>query len=98
VLEGGVRFSDTPEGHSVLEIARAFAQLEEAKLNEPRMPVGTFIAHKEDMSPQGRLRRLKEEDDGDICVAVLEAKETWRMFSSTPRALAEVSRLKRWQP
>lgn len=35
------------------------------------MPIGVFIGRKEDMSPRGRLRLLKEED-GDICVTVID--------------------------
>lgn len=71
VLECGAKFSETREGKAVLEMAREYAKLQEARIHAPRMPVSQFVARKEDMSPNGRLRLFKE-DDGDICVAVID--------------------------
>ena len=72
-LACGAKLSDTREGQAVLAMAREYAKLMEAQVTAPRMPVGQFIARKEDMSPNGRLRLFKEED-GDICVAVIDTE------------------------
>jgi hypothetical protein len=71
VLENGMKLSETREGKAVLEMAREYAKQQDVRSQAPRMPVGQFVARKEDMSPNGRLRLIKEED-GDICVAVIE--------------------------
>lgn len=70
-LDCGVKLSETREGKAVLDMAREWAKLQEARIHAPRMPVGQFVARKEDMSPNGRLRLFKEQD-GDICVAVID--------------------------
>lgn len=70
-LACGAKLSETREGQAVLAMAREYAKQQEAQLSAPRMPVGQFVARKEDMSPNGRLRLFKEED-GDICVAVID--------------------------
>lgn len=75
LLDSGAKFSDTREGAAVLEMARAYAKQQETRLTAPRMPVNKFVARKEDMSPNGRLRLLKQ-DDGDVCVAVIEDNGT----------------------
>jgi hypothetical protein len=70
ILDCGTKFSDTHSGQAVIEMARAWAKLEESRLSGPRMPVNEFVSRKEDMSPNGCLRLFKQ-DDGDVCVAVL---------------------------
>lgn len=71
VLECGVKLSETREGKAVLDMAREYAKLQEARIHALKMPVGQFVARKEDMSTNGRLRLFKE-TDGDICVAVID--------------------------
>lgn len=71
VLSCGTPFGETQAGKEVLRIAREWAKQQEARITAPRMPVGEFVARKEDMSINGRLRLIKQ-DDGDICVAVIE--------------------------
>lgn len=71
VLDCGAKLSETREGKAVLEMAREYAKLQEAKIHAPKMPMGQFVARKEDMSPNGRMRLFKEQD-GDICVAVID--------------------------
>lgn len=71
LLASGIKLSETREGAAVLEMARAYAKEQEAKLDSPRMPINVFVARREDMSCNGRLRLIKQ-DDGDICVAVIE--------------------------
>ncbi len=71
LLDCGVKLSETREGKAVLEMAREYAKLQEARIRGPKMPVGEFVARKEDMSQEGRLRLFKEQD-GDICVSVIE--------------------------
>lgn len=71
VLDCGVKLSETREGKAVLEMAREYAKLQEARIHAAKMPVEQFVTRKEDMSPNGRLRLFKEQD-GDICVAVID--------------------------
>ena len=66
----GIPFSQTFAGAEVINMARAYAALQTETVDKPGMPVGKFIARKEDMSLNGRLRLIKQ-DDGDICVAVI---------------------------
>lgn len=71
LTDGGVPFGETVAGRQVIAMARAFCEAEEKRVSAPRMPVGQFVVRKEDMSQNGRLRLIKE-DDGDICVAVID--------------------------
>lgn len=72
VLDGGVKLSETPAGRMLLRVAReAAAKQEDNILNGPRVPFNTFIARKEDMSQNGRIRLFKQ-DDGDMCLAVID--------------------------
>lgn len=65
-----------------------------------RMPFNQFVARKEDMSKNGRLRLIKQED-GDICVAVItDEEEAGIEFCSvgsgggkSPRTLAALNAL-----
>jgi len=72
ILEGGAKLSEVLVGAALIRIAREAADKQESNtLNGPRVPINTFIARKEDMSRDGRLRLFKQED-GDICVAVID--------------------------
>lgn len=66
-LEDGTRLADTLVGCAVLDAARAHVAADQG----PLAPMNQFIARKEDMSPNGRLRLFRQ-DDGDMCVAVIE--------------------------
>jgi hypothetical protein len=72
----------TPEGlaeytHKLCELSE-FERMMNARVENYRvalasgryMPIGEFICRKEDMSQNGRLRLIKQQD-GDICVAAI---------------------------
>jgi hypothetical protein len=67
VLADGTPFGETTAGREVLRMAREY---EKQRLETLCMPVNEFVARKEDMSANGRLRLIKQ-DDGDICVTVI---------------------------
>ncbi len=67
-LADGQRLGDTPAGRAILAAAKAQVMQDEGF--KPA-PMHQFIARKEDMSPNGRLRLFRQ-DDGDMCVAIIE--------------------------
>ncbi|WP_347990035.1 hypothetical protein [Methylomonas sp. AM2-LC] len=70
LVSEGLKFSDTEAGYTVIEMAKAYAKMEQAKIDAPRMPINEFVSRKEDMSPDGLLRLFRQED-GDICVVIV---------------------------
>lgn len=67
--EHGLPFGETAAGAAVLEMAREYVKLTQAP--NRLMPLNEFVVRKEDMSANGRLSLLREED-GDICGAIIE--------------------------
>lgn len=97
LLDCGVKLSETREGKAVLEMAREYAKLQEARIRGPKMPVGEFVARKEDMSQEGRLRLFKEQD-GDICVSVIEDDGNMAGIQFCTVGMGEASPARRWRP
>lgn len=71
ILSNGTLLKNTQAGAEVLRMAREYAKLMCKESDRPRMPIDTFVVRKEDMSRNGRLRLFKQ-DDGDVCVSVVE--------------------------
>lgn len=71
-LADGVKFGETSAGKEVIRMAKEYAKILKHRIEAPRMPVKEFVTRNEDMSQQGRLRLFKQ-DDGDICVTVIDA-------------------------
>lgn len=70
-LDCGMKFGETREGRAVLDMARQSLAAHNEALSSPQAPCNKFIVRKEDMSDSGRLRLLRQED-GDMCVAIIE--------------------------
>lgn len=67
-LEDGSRFEDSIEGGRIIGALR---QMLADSGPRPMVPCREFVARKEDMSVNGRIRLLRQED-GDMIIAVID--------------------------
>lgn len=71
ILEDGMKLGETSIGRELLQLGKE-AMERDAKRHEGNASIGeVFIARKEDMSLEGRVRLFKQ-PDGDMCLTVID--------------------------
>lgn len=71
VLEDGLKFGDTSIGQALIQLGKESIERDEKRRAGISSIGSLFIARKEDMSTDGRLRLFKQ-PDGDMCVAIID--------------------------